>query len=83
MLQHCIDVGVELCLATFVHHDDDATTLLDVASDVLQLLRSERESRTSQQKQVRFFQGLQLQLLLVDLALIAGFQLLNNFLVAL
>ena len=42
LLEHGVDIGSELGLAAFIHHDDTAATLFDVATDILQLLCIER-----------------------------------------
>ena len=83
LLEHGVDVGVELGLATFGHEDDATAAFLDVAADVLQFLRRERQSGASEQQEVRLLEVFQRQLLLVDLALVALLELLDDFLVAL
>jgi len=49
LLQHCIDVRVELMLATLRHYNQTSTSLFDVAPDILQLLGIEWQTGTTKQ----------------------------------
>lgn len=83
LLEHCVDVGVQFVLAAFSHRDDNATAIFDVAADILQFLRGERQSGASEKEHVRLLQSLEVQLGLVDFALVAVLKLANKFLIAL
>ena len=58
-LKHCIHVSVQLVLAALSHEDDASTTFLNIATDILQLLRSEWQTRSTKQQEIRFLQSLQ------------------------
>lgn len=70
LLEHGVDIGSELGLAAFIHHDDTAATLFDVATDILQLLCIERETRSTEQEHVALLKAFECQLSLVDFALV-------------
>ena len=59
LLKHCIHVSVQLVLAALSHEDDASTTFLNIATDILQLLRSEWQTRSTKQQEIRFLQSLQ------------------------
>ena len=70
LLEHRIDIGVQFGLATLVHKDDTATALLDVASDILQLLSGEWQFGAAEEKEVVLFQLFEREFGLINLALV-------------
>ena len=52
LLQEGIDVGIQSRFTTFLHHNHGATAILDVVSDVLKLVPSERQARAAQEEQL-------------------------------
>ena len=70
LLEHGINIGVQLVLATLSHENHTSTAFFDVATDILQLLSCERQTGSAQQQKISFFQFLQRQFMLVDLAIV-------------
>lgn len=48
LFKHRVDVCALLLFATLAHHHEDTTTLINIPSDVLQFLRIERKSGSTQ-----------------------------------
>lgn len=59
LLKHRIHIGVQLVLAALSHEDDASATFLNIATDILQLLCSEWQTRSTKQQKIRFLQSLQ------------------------
>ena len=58
LFEHGIDVGRELVLPAFSHYYHNTTSILDVHTDVLQLLSCERHLRSSQKKEMTLSEAL-------------------------
>ena len=83
LLEHGVDIGVVLGFTTFSHLKEDSATLFDVPSNILELLRGERKSGTSEKKEVALSELLQVDLLLVDFTRVTRLELLDHLLVTL
>jgi len=58
LFEHGIDVGRELVLPAFSHYYHNTTSVLNVHTDVLQLLSCERHLRSSQKKEMALSEAL-------------------------
>ena len=69
LLEHGVDVGALLLLAALAHRHENATALVDVAPNVLELLGVEGEAGCAEEQEVGLLHLLERQVGLVDLAL--------------
>ena len=69
LLKHSVDIGVHSAFASFVHHYHARAALLDILTDLLELLGSEWHLGATKQEQVSLSHALESQLILVNITL--------------